>query len=352
MPRYRLAARAVLVGLAGIAAVAPRPAGLVERVYSHGFYPDLQAALTSVSNVLPIAAFDLVILAAGGWILWRWSRAVMAWRRREWRPTGTALVTTITVASGLYLWFVLAWGLNYARPPLDVRLALPPLAATADDVDALLDEAVTAVNRQHTAAHAALADDERVVADALDRVEARDGRPRPIVPGRAKPTVLAPYFRMAGVDGLTAPFALETLLNPDLTPMERPFVLAHEWAHLAGHADEADANFAAWRALAEAPSPRLQYSAWLFLVSETAGQASAVRRRAALARLDDGPRADLAAIAARAGDRIDVVQRVGWGVYDRYLRAQGVGDGVRSYSRVVQLVLRARHAGVAGSVRP
>ena len=40
-----------------------------------------------------------------------------------------------------------------------------------------------------------------------------------------------------------APFLLETLLNPDLTPPERPAVLAHEWAHLAGYAPEDDASF-------------------------------------------------------------------------------------------------------------
>ena len=36
---------------------------------------------------------------------------------------------------------------------------------------------------------------------------------------------------------------------PDLLPFERPFVLAHEWAHLAGHADEAEASaVAGWPA--------------------------------------------------------------------------------------------------------
>ena len=38
------------------------------------------------------------------------------------------------------------------------------------------------------------------------------------------------------------PFGLETIVLPDLLPYERPFVVAHEWAHLAGHADEAEAS--------------------------------------------------------------------------------------------------------------
>lgn len=347
MPRLGSIVRHALVALAVLSAVAPRPASVVERVYSHGAYPALQRRLTAASNVVPVAVFDLVVIVASGWLLWRWTAVVVAGRSRRWPAARRALVSTVTLAAGLYLWFVLAWGLHYARPPIEARLALPSVVVTRAHVEALLADCVRAVNVGHAAAHAAAVDDAGAVAEALARSEAQVGRPGPITPGRPKPTLFAPYFRMAGVDGLTAPFALETLLNPDLTAMERPFVLAHEWAHLAGQADEAEANFAAWRALVAAPSPRLQYSAWLFLLSETAGQVAGEARRAAVQRLDDGPRADLAAIAARARDRIDVVQRLGWRAYDRYLRSQGVADGVRSYSRVVRLVVLAQAAGVA-----
>ena len=47
---------------------------------------------------------------------------------------------------------------------------------------------------------------------------------------------------------MTDPFFLETLLAPDLLDVERPFVIAHEWGHLAGFADESEANFIAWLA--------------------------------------------------------------------------------------------------------
>ncbi len=187
------------------------------------------------------------------------------------------------------------------------------------------------------------------IARALHAVEARHGRPRPTVPGRPKATLLGPYFRMAGVDGLTAPAALETLLNPDLTDYERPFVLAHEWAHLAGYAAEADANFVAWLAtMEEGTWVRSRYSGWLFLVMETAAQVPPDPRRHALARLDEGPRRDLEAIAERARQQVDVVQRVGWRVYDSYLRSQGVREGIVSYSRVVDLVVRASRSEPRG----
>jgi hypothetical protein len=33
------------------------------------------------------------------------------------------------------------------------------------------------------------------------------------------------------------------------------------------------------------------------------------------------------------------VQRVSWQTYDRYLKAQGVEEGIQSYSRVVELLI-------------
>ena len=244
-----------------------------------------------------------------------------------------AMTRTLLLAVVALTWFQLAWGLNYARPPVDERLALPRGVPVEEEVAALLARAVDDANRDHPAAHAAgfpgARDVPAALVAALHEVEREDGRPRPTVPGRPKLTLLAPYFRMAGVDGLTAPAMLETLLNPDLTGPERPFVVAHEWAHLAGYAPEADANFVAWRVTQRA-GVASRYSGWLFLLGEsrTAGAARA-RRREASAELAAGPRDDLAAIDRRAAAQVDLVQRVGWRVYDGYLRSQGVPEGVR-----------------------
>ena len=337
----------VLVLLAAFVAMAPRPAGLVERVYAARLYPAVQAAVTGASNAVPFAIFDVVLVVAIVGAVWLWGGGARhAWRARGLAPlAGVAWVTAVAVSMG-YLWFVMMWGLNYARPPLDERLGLPTAPSTTEEVAALLTESVERVNALYAAAKVERFvpyNAERDIERVLHAVETRVlGRPRATVPGSPKPTVLATYFRVAGVDGLTAPAALETLLNPDLTPAERPFVLAHEWAHLSGYAPEADANFVGWLVATDASADVVsRYSGWLFAVMETAAQVPRDTRRDMLARLGTGPRADLDAIAARARMRVDLVQRVGWRVYDSYLRSQGVREGIVSYSRVVDLIARA-----------
>jgi hypothetical protein len=359
MPSLRRTALLAVVTLAALAAFLPRFPATVERLYSAGVYPAVQAALTTASNSLPFAVFDLGLVVAIGLLLWWWGRGVLDLsRRRGGRAIGRAVMSTAALAAAAYLWFLLAWGLNYSRPPLEFRLALPRVVLTERDIEALLAQAVAESNALYHEAHrvGGLGPDalDTDVATALHAVEARQGRPRPTVPGLPKPTLLASYFRMAGVDGLTAPLALETLLNPDLVAVERPFTLAHEWAHLAGYAPEADANFVAWLVTQEPGTQALtRYSGWLFLLSEASRQVPAEARRLALATLDSGPRQDLADIARRLQRRVDLVERVGWRVYDSYLKSQGVPEGVRSYSRVVELIVRARRRdGVAAAPAP
>jgi hypothetical protein len=355
MARPSRIAQTIVVALAAAAIVLPRPAALVERLYGQGVYPAIQTVLTSASNALPVAVFDVAIVGVGVLVLW-WLRA--AWRDRRgsgWlRAIWTLTCRLVTLAAAAYLWFLAAWGLNYARPPIEQRLGLAVGAATTIEVRELLDTAIAKANALYLPSRAAgfvpyRAEED--VARALHLVEASHGRPSPTTPATPKPTLLAPYFRMAGVDGLTAPAALETLLNPDLTARERPFTLAHEWAHLSGAAPEADANFVAWL-VTQAPGTwaHTQYSGWLFLLSETAAQMPAEARRTALAALADGPRRDLADIARRQQSRVDLVERVGWRVYDSYLKSQGVGEGVRSYSRVVELIVRSRRTVAPGTV--
>jgi hypothetical protein len=141
---------------------------------------------------------------------------------------------------------------------------------------------------------------------------------------------------------MTDPYFLETLVEQSLLPFERPFVIAHEWSHLAGLADEGEANFLGWLTCLRGTSAH-RYSGWLFLYGELFGAASPLDRAALSARLEPGPRADLQAIAARLRRQVSPsVSAVGWQGYDRYLKANRVAAGSASYAQVVRLVLGVR----------
>ena len=149
-----------------------------------------------------------------------------------------------------------------------------------------------------------------------------------------------PKVRQAAIDGMTNPFFLEIILNPDLLPAERPMVLAHEWAHLAGYAHETEANFVAWLTCLQGDSMS-RYSAWLSAYGHASSVLSRDDRRA-LPPLDEGPLDDLRAMAARHQRSSPVVRNAAREVYDSYLRAHRVSEGVASYGAVVRLMLGSR----------
>lgn len=342
-PSLRTAWQLALVVIAlGIALVPPGEA-FVERWYADWLYPAIQETLTPLSNRSPIALFDVAVVCFILVALRIWIQSFRLARKRAvvaalWK----GFRSTLTLLAVVYLWFLLAWGLNYARPPLETQLGFDKSKVTPQAVRALAERAVAEANRTHAAAHAAgfpaINNAPSSLIEALHEVERELGRPRPTVMATPKWSIFSPYYRAAGVSGQLGPFFLETLLNQDLTGPERLAVLGHEWAHLSGYAPESDASFVGLLAALRA-GPAGEYSAWLDLVSEAARQLQPVTQRLVLQELGPGPRADQDAIRERLKHLIQPVERAAWASYDQMLRSQGVEEGVQSYSRVIELLI-------------
>jgi hypothetical protein len=334
---------AAIVLLAAGLLLLPLPADLVERYYADAIYPALQSELTSFSNTSAVSLFDVLVLTSAVVLVLAWGRCLRrAWRERSIARVSRGVAWTVVFAAGLYLWFALAWGLNYARPPIEAAAGYDRSRVTTAALRTLADRATREVNRSYAEGHRAGFPENGEMppslVTALHEVERRLGRPRRTIPGRPKRTLLAHFFRASGVDGMHAPFLLETLLNPDLTPPERPAVLAHEWAHMAGYAPESDASFVGLLSALRA-DPASRYSAWLSIFEQSVGQLPRSEQQQFVVRLDAGPQADRRAIRERLQARVEVVARASWETYDQYLKSQGVDEGVESYSRVVQLLL-------------
>ncbi len=343
--------RAAIVAIAVAAALVPVPAPLVERLYSSGVYPAWQSWVTTISNAAPLALFDVFIVSvAAAWVILA-VRDVTRWRSHgAARTAGRVLARTAVWAAAVYLLFFASWGLNYQRLRLVDKVEFDSRRVSDASVRALAEMAVTRLNALHPVAHGKGWPDDREIDSALrsafDTAQRYLGATRLVVPGKPKGTLLNFYFRRAVVDGMTDPFFLETLVVSDLLPLERPFVTAHEWAHLAGYNDEGEANFVGWLTCMRADEPG-QYSAWIFVFNEAAGQIPRPERQEVGARLDAGPREDLRAIADRvARNRSPRMAEAGWLVYNQYLKANRVESGTASYAEVIRLILGTRFSPI------
>lgn len=342
--RARRLSGLVLVAAAVAAAWAPMDAAWVDRVYARGWYLAAQPLLTSLSSLVPVALLDGWIVAAAAvciWSMWRIRRAPAGTRLRTARRT---VSTGVVVAAVAYLVFLACWGLNYRRLPITTGLDFDQARVTAAEVDAASLRTVAHLNRLHDAAHrdletmSTLAAVRVRLAPAFATAQRRLGPGRLATAGRPKTSMLTPFFRWASVDGMVNPLGLEVIVNPEVLPVERPFVIAHEWGHLAGWARESEASYVGWLTCLESEQAG-QYSAWLSLYWHLRRELPRDRLRAIDDRLAAGPRKDLAAVAARLQRSQPLVQQASWRTYDRFLKANRVDAGVRSYDEVVTLIL-------------
>ena len=296
--------------------------------------------MTQAAALLPLPALDLLIVIVLAGVVWRVRRPRGATR---WR-VGRAAVALVGLTAALWLAFLGLWGWHYQVPTIEQRLAI-----TRSDLDGAAAEStaltiVSQLNDLHASAHASVwpapADLPAVLAPHLARVLPTVGvaRAPALVPPRR--TLLDIYFRSAGIDGMTNPFGLEVLLNSRVLPVELPALAAHEYAHLAGFADESDASVVAWLACMDG-GPSLRYSGALAVLPHlVAGLSHDVRQRV-MRQLGEGPRADLRAIAARLAEQRPWVHTLAWQSYDRFLKVNRVEEGVARYDAVARVLIAA-----------
>ena len=322
-------ARAAIVIAAMAAALLPLPPQFIERWYSRAWYSRLQSLVTPITNLVPVSLLDV---AVGMALI---AAAIYLRRRRPLRVL-RLLGSLIVLAAAVYLLFLITWGFNYRRVRMEEKLAFDSSRISRDAAVRLANDAVARLNAAYTAAHATQFDTQSLHV-AFTAVQQALDAPRLAPIGIAKRSVLGWYFRTAAIDGMTDPFFLEIIVNPDLLEIERPWVFAHEWAHLAGYAHESEANFVAWLTCLRGDA-LAKYSGALATYEHAVAAIPRDIRRT-LQSLDAGPREDLRRITQRYQRSSAAVRNAARDVYDSYLRANRVDEGIESYGAVLRLML-------------
>ena len=207
-PSLTTATQVALLVIAGAVVLFTTGPSTVERDHSRGFYPILQSTnITAFSNRLPFAVFDLAIVVFILIAIGIWHLVDLSARggKQALRPRAGDRSPTLTLLAIIHLWFLAAWGLNYARPPLESVLAYDAArdhaARRARAGRARGERGQSHPRRGHAAGFPAIAD---VAGDAGDGA-ARSGTgaraTRPTVWREPKRSLLSPFFRASGVSG-------------------------------------------------------------------------------------------------------------------------------------------------------
>lgn len=353
-----------------------RSSAFVENFYSRGLFVGFRWLWDHTLGYSPVPLLYVLLAALVVWgvlkILSRTAKKGSKRRRgesgqfaslstdHEARPSGESLAARIgrgalLVGSRLgilVLLFYVLWGFNYDRIRFEKQFQLEvtpvdlaTLKAEAERTERALGENRASIPWATDAAALNPADIPsnleahirrdlvEVLSDAGYPVAGR-GRVRPLWPGA--------WLMRFSSTGFYFPYCGEGYIAGNLTPAEKPFVIAHEMVHVYGIADEGVANLLGFLACESSADPFVRYSGrlayWEYVFAELA-RASREDAKEIASRLPPGVRADLRAALENRNRYGGRLRQVAEAVYTQYLKSQGVAEGVKSYDRFVSLVV-------------
>ena len=117
--------------------------------------------------------------------------------------------------------------------------------------------------------------------------------------------------------------------------------MAHELAHGYGFGNEGTCNFWAYLACEQSEDPIIRYSGLLSYWRSVAAQYNWINREAyreRRAQMPEGILQHMREIRIQMNKFPDIFPAIRDATYNAYLKAQGIEEGLLSYSRVVLLV--------------
>jgi hypothetical protein len=258
------------------------------------------------------------------------------------RESGRLAFNTLALAAVVFLSFLFLWGFNYQRQPLASRLDYDNQRLTGDALKQFKRLAVERVDAEYAQARTLDWPDEKdwrdLLHESFGETLALLGNARNIAAAKPKTSLFDFYLGSAGIAGLVNPFGLEVVLDGETLFFEKPFTLAHEWAHLAGYANESEASFVGALACIRSRSAALRYSGWLALYQHAPWPDETDPPRPS-----DAVIADIRAISERVNRRLSAtISSAQWKMYDRFLKANRVREGTLSYGLLIDLLVGTR----------
>jgi hypothetical protein len=340
----------------------------VENFYSRGIFVGIRWFWDNTLGRFPV---PLIYVLAAGIVFWALRTLVLRLSGKAaknpsspWAAIGKGLLVLSSWAGALVFSFYVLWGFNYDRMGIERQLGLDaaPLEAAALRAEAertagelaaarALIPGATEAALPLSALPPGLEGDVRIF---LSAVLLEAGYP---APGRVRVRPLWPggWLMRFSSTGFYCPWACEGYRASNLMPSERPFVTAHEMAHGFGITDEGEANLLGFLACASSNVPVLRYSGllayWDYVFAEFARSARDDAARLA-ARLPEGVKADIRAEITNWDRYRGPLREASRAVYERYLKSQGVKEGLRSYDRFVVLVAAWRRLNGQPVPRP
>lgn len=337
--------------------------GLTEQVFSGGIYKYYAIGLGFITEKLPFSLMELGIVLAVPVFL----AVLILWIRHlvlEWDRIREVLIksfwTVAAAGSIIFFWLTLMCNVNYNRYTFAEISGLAVQPSTVEELYGLclaLAEDAVQLREQLT-----LEDEEgafllqetsiRRLSETAAEGYARLGEQYtqfsyPAI--HAKPIFFSRQMSYTDLVGVYCPFTMESNINRDAADYSIPSTICHELAHYYGFMREDEANFIAYLVCKNTGNPEYEYSGTMLALIHAGNQLAAVdmeRYADVWSHYSEAVMTDLRKNseywAQFEDNKVTEVSRT---VNDTYLKANYQTDGIRSYGRMVDLLLALYREG-------
>ena len=315
--------------------------------YGQTIYPVLVTTIGRVMGWFPFSVVEFGLYAACLWIVW----TLFRWIRR---PMKLVCRYALFLASVLFL-YAACCGVNYYRTPFSYYYMMQQASEKLEGMqeqekepDEILKELCSWLTVKVTGARMDLDAGENMYGDlqtkgviAMNRLAER----YPALSGhypKAKPVMISDILSIQQCSGVYSPFTVEANYNRDMVSYNIPHTICHEMSHLRGFMREDEANFIGYLACLGSEDADYRYSGYLLgwiYAGNALAKVDYEQYVENYGRLSDAVIADLDANHAFWEQYEGQVAKVQETVNDAYLRANGQAEGVRTYGRVVDLMI-------------
>lgn len=339
--------------LTTVLVVSARTADGFAEWYAKSVFPLFPNTLGRLLSPLPFSLFEtgvilLILLICGGfartlWLLLKKRAGSRPWLLRQLRGF-------LCILCSLALLFALNASINYSRLTFAESAGYEITESSSEDLlqlaEILIDDlkqAESGIERDSTGVLSLKKTDlhQEAIA-AMTKV----GERFPSLGGyypKPKPILLSKGMSYLGITGIYSPFTLEANYNRDTTSFVIPFTIAHELSHLKGFMREDEANFIAYLACRSSDSATFQYSgalnALLYTLQALRPNISAERYTTVLAEIPEEVWIDIDHNREYWKRHTVFITSLAKSANDSYLIANMQTDGIKSYGRMVDLLL-------------
>lgn len=308
--------------------------------YATKVYPYIAGGLSAFSYLFPFSVGDWFIVFAIAGILIFLIIAICK-HFSFWKT----LFRIVIFLGYIYVWFYLAWGLNYFRVNFYTRADIPYVSYNAADFHSFLTEYISLLNTTYVPVeHIDTLLIEREVKKGYSEIASSFGLISPDTILKSKPMLSDKLMSAVGVLGYMQPFFSEFCLNGELLPVQYPTSYAHELAHRLSIAEEAEANLYAYLVCTRSSVPEIRFCGYFSLFSY-------VMNNAAYVLPEDEFKAVLATVRPEVMKLYEtkskywsekyspLIGEIQHKMYNMFLKGNNIASGTGNYSEVVGMLI-------------